>query len=73
MATEKRLIDANMLKANFVIIGNSEDLWHTRTIRKAIDNAPTVDAVEAVHGHMRHVFSHTRITTINALVAMPHF
>ena len=51
MANEKRLIDANALKANFVVVGEfAEDLWHTGTIRIAIDNAPTVDAVEVVHG-----------------------
>ena len=51
MANEKRLIDANALKANFVVLGEfAKDLWHAGTIRMAIDNAPTVDAVEVVHG-----------------------
>ena len=51
MATEKRLIDANALKANFVVLGEfAKDLWHAATIRSAIDNTPTVDAVEVVHG-----------------------
>ena len=51
MATEKRLIDANALKAEFPFAGVFEkDLWHTLTIHAAIDNAPTVDAVEVVHG-----------------------
>ena len=51
MATEKRLIDADMLKANFPVLGQfAKDLWHAGTIRIAIDNAPTVDAVEVVHG-----------------------
>ena len=49
MANEKRLIDANALKANFVVLGEfAKDLWHAGTIRMAIDNAPTVDAVEVV-------------------------
>lgn len=49
MADEKRLIDANMLKANFVVLGEfAKDLWHAGTIRSAIDNAPAVDAVEVV-------------------------
>ena len=51
MANEKRLIDANALKAEFPVIGNfKDDLWHSATVRVAIDNAPTVDAVEVVHG-----------------------
>jgi hypothetical protein len=49
MANEKRLIDANALKANFVVSGEfAKDLWHAGTIRGAIDNAPTVEAVEVV-------------------------
>ena len=47
MANEKRLIDANALKAEFPVIGNFKDyLWHSATVRVAIDNAPTVDTVE---------------------------
>ena len=49
MSNEKRLIDANALKANFVVLGEfAKDLWHAGTIRMAIDNAHTVDAVEVV-------------------------
>ena len=49
MATKKRLIDANVLKANFVVSGEfAKDLWHAGTIRSTIDDAPTVDAVEVV-------------------------
>ena len=51
MKKEMRLIDANALKANFVVLGEfAKDLWHAVTIRSAIDNAPTVDAVEVVRG-----------------------
>ena len=47
MATEKRLVYADALKANFVVSGEfAKDLWHSCTVRSAIDNAPTVDAVE---------------------------
>lgn len=46
-----RLIDADALKANFVVLGEfANDLWHVGVIRRAIDNAPTVDAVPVVHG-----------------------
>ena len=51
MATEKRLIDANALKAEFPVIGQFEkDLWHSATIQVAIDNAQTVEAAPVVHG-----------------------
>ena len=56
MEREKRLIDANALKANFVVLGEfANDLWHSGTVRIAIDNAPTVDAVEVVHGRWEAV------------------
>lgn len=47
MANENRLIDANALKAEFPVIGNfKDDLWHSATVRLAIDNAPTVASAE---------------------------
>ena len=49
MENEIRLIDANALKAEFPVIGNfKDDLWPSGAVRRAIDNAPTVDAVEVV-------------------------
>jgi hypothetical protein len=48
MATEKRLIDANALKAEFT--GNFHEMWHYTGIRAMIDVQPTVDAVEVMHG-----------------------
>ncbi len=48
MATEKRLIDANALKAEFT--GNFHEMWHYTGIRAMIDVQPTVDAMEVVHG-----------------------
>ena len=61
MATEKRLIDANDLLEHFKFRISPESLAshsvHLRTIsdcvdiaRKIIKEAPTVDAVEVVHG-----------------------
>lgn len=56
MANEERLINANELKANFVVLGEfAKDLWHAGAIRLAIDNAPTVDAVEVVHGRWERI------------------
>lgn len=46
-----RLIDADALKAHFPTLGNFRvDLWHSSTVRMAIDDEPTVDAVPVVHG-----------------------
>ena len=70
MATEKRLIDANALQfepdenciANGVLIWGGRNGGKTMTtvlsaLKVMIDNAPTVDAVEVVHGQWE--FSHT--------------
>ena len=51
MENEKRLIDANALKAH--INGVSTHWlndWRTLGILAAVDKQPTVDAVEVVHG-----------------------
>ena len=48
MANEKRLIDANALKAEFT--GNFHEMWHYTGIRAMIDVQPTIEAVEVVHG-----------------------
>ena len=53
MANEKRLIDANALKAEFT--GNFHEMWHYTGIRAMIDVQPTIDAVEVVHSKwLRH-------------------
>ena len=48
MAQDKRLIDANALKAEFT--GNFHEMWHYTGIRAMIDVQPPVDAMEVVHG-----------------------
>ena len=55
MANEKRLIDANLLE---VVFGNAKKSCRTDLMRsiysvvlKAVNEAPTVDAVEVVHAH----------------------
>ena len=46
-----RPIDADELKANFpVLFEGANDLWPSGTIRRAIDNAPTIEAAPVVHG-----------------------
>ena len=44
---EKRLIDANLLKGDFMFL---RKMWSGTEVVEMIDNAPTVDAVEVVHG-----------------------
>ena len=48
MANEQRLIDANALKGDFMFL---RKMWSGTEIMAMIDDAPTVDAVEVVHGH----------------------
>ena len=53
MATEKRLIDANALKSEYEWLLSVVNPCSKEEIRDAIErieNAPTVDAVEVVHG-----------------------
>ena len=49
MANEKRLIDANAVKEK-IWYGNSDPSGLRQYASGFIDNAPTVDAVEVVHG-----------------------
>ena len=49
MATERRLIDANVVLARLktdIVLGECEKAF----LRNFVNNAPTVDAVEVVHG-----------------------
>ena len=50
MATEKRLIDANALKKQKTILWNEALGFCDCVLVEDIDEAPTVDAVEVVHG-----------------------
>ena len=50
MATEKRLIDANKLKGNKTYLWDEVLGFCDCVLVEDIDNAPTVDAVEVVHG-----------------------
>ena len=60
MANEKRLIDANALKKQFIDYVRTQPHFHYgdwknmcingTEIDEVVDNAPTVDAVEVVHG-----------------------
>ena len=53
MANEKRLIDANALDFDFPV---TDDLIETgiEMVRARVATAPTVDAVEVVHGRWVH-------------------
>ena len=57
MATEKRLIDANALSE--AVSGIGKDIKRPRAVELAclvmINEAPTVDAVEVVHGRMEWI------------------
>jgi hypothetical protein len=48
MATEKRLIDANKLPYSIAVDDSGKPIFYVKA--EDIDKAPTVDAVEVVHG-----------------------
>ena len=49
MAT-KRLIDANDLWVDIMMLPHNGDMISSEEVEQAIKDAPTVDAVEVVHG-----------------------
>ena len=51
MATEKRLIDADDLWSDIMMLPHNGDIISSEEVEQAIMDAPTVDAVEVVHGH----------------------
>ena len=57
MATEKRLIDANVAieraKNSDKIIGSS--IWETGEVVEFLEDCPIVDAVEVVHGRFESI------------------
>ena len=48
MATEKRLIDANAMREDWLENGENEYVYDTNAVIDSIDAQPTVDAVEVV-------------------------
>ncbi len=50
MANEKRLIDANALKDDTFILNS----WDAPIVRAWLDDQPTVDAVEVIHGQWEY-------------------
>ena len=48
MATEQRLIDANDLWSDIMMLPHNGDMISSEEVEQAIKDAPTVDAVEVV-------------------------
>ena len=48
MATEKRLIDANAMRQDWLENGENEFVYDTNAVLDSIDAQPTADAVEVV-------------------------
>jgi rubrerythrin len=55
MANEKRLIDANKMREDWLENGENEYVYDTNAVLDSIDAQPTVDAVEVVHGRWERV------------------
>ena len=50
MANKKRLIDAHDLWSDIMMLPHNGDMISSEEVEQAIKDAPTVDAVEVVHG-----------------------
>ena len=50
MENEKRLIDAHDLWSDIMMLPHNGDMVSSEEVEQAIMDAPTVDAVEVVHG-----------------------
>ena len=57
MANEKRLIDANAMREDWLENGENEYIYDTNAVLDSIDAQPTVDAVEVVHAHWEDGFA----------------
>ena len=57
MANEKRLIDAHDLWSDIMMLPHNGDMVSSEEVEQAIMDAPTVDAVEVVHGRWETVSS----------------
>lgn len=55
MANETRLIDANDLWSDIMMLPHNGDMISSEEVEQAIMDAPTVDAVEVVHGQWANV------------------
>jgi NAD-dependent SIR2 family protein deacetylase len=58
MANEKRLIDANAMREDWLENGENEHVYDTNAVLDSIDAQPTVDAVEVVHGEWERTEYH---------------
>ena len=50
MDNKQRLIDANLMREDWLENGENEYIYDTNAVLASIDEQPTVDAVEVVHG-----------------------
>ena len=55
MANEKRLIDANALMVHMKDLPRWEGMFEPEDVISSVENAPTVDAVEVVHGRWEDI------------------
>jgi hypothetical protein len=55
MTTEKRLIDANAMREDWLENGENEYVYDTNAVLCSIDAQPTVDAMEVVHGRWEKI------------------
>lgn len=56
MANEKRLIDAHNLWSDIMMLPHNGDMVSSEEVEQAIMDAPTIYAVEVVHGQWERCF-----------------
>ena len=57
MANEKRLIDANALWSDIMMLPHNGDMISSEEVEQTLKDAPTVDAVEVVHGEWGEIYT----------------
>lgn len=55
MEMKKRLIDANVMRQDWLENGENEYVYDANAVLDSIDAQPTVDAVEVVHGRWENI------------------
>ena len=61
-SSEKRLIDANAMRADWLENGENEYVYDTNAVLDSIDSQPTVDAVEVTRSRECKYHEDTHVT-----------
>lgn len=66
-----RYIDADMMREDWLENGENEYVYDTNAVLQSIDNQPTADVVEVVHGDgLRSIRCHFLPNVVNVIVGL---